>query len=233
MTDLSILDKIKKLSLTADSLQKTGYAEAAALYAEKVQSLLIEHKLEMAQVEKHVLDATDPIDRQEVHPEDCPSDRRCWWADRLIAAIAPAHFCRVVYRGHGQSSFWLVGRASDREVALFMLDYLQNVMLCVAEIEKSGKGQGFKEAFYKGFVDAIHTRYKQTTAKAHNDSKALVVCSQDVQARTRELFPNMGRIFLGQGRSSNRAGLASGNAAGRSIDLGRRGVSTRPKGRLQ
>lgn len=204
----------------------------AEVYAAKAQALLIKHKITLSELERSEALGDDPIGSEDHTPGDCPPDKRCWWAMDLAYCTARAHFCKAIGRAKG-SDFIIVGRAKDREIALYMFDYLSNVMQILAMIEAqqspsglTGRGisKQFRDSFYKGFIDGVAKKYQDamTDATASEGGTALTVCHNAVQDWASSHFE------LGPARSALRgqggAGYTQGRIHGSNMNLGRRGV---------
>lgn len=220
-----ILDKIKKLRATGVSLGKGGHAGGAELYAAKAQDLLIKHKITLAELERSEALGDDPIGFEVFTPGDCPADKRCWWAHSLAVCVGKAHFCIVIGMSR-TSDFKIVGRSKDREIALYMFDYLSNVMQILELLESqklTGPKRGFKDSYYSGFISGVREKYEKAMRKAKDGEggTALVVCSKAVEDWAHTKFD----LITSRSRASfSGTGFGSGKEAGKSMDLGRRGV---------
>lgn len=168
MTDnTKIYDKIRKLLALADATRNSSEAEAA-LAAERVQSLLQDYGLTLAQVEA-AGGAIEQGDRAAV-----TSDRRALykWQQALMAALAENNFClhrvRVedVVDGRKQRAskrHQLVGRKLNVDVTLQTYDYLAVAIKRAAS--EAGYEHAARERDHHVFLDGAVTRLVERLAE--------------------------------------------------------------------
>lgn len=236
MKQESILSKIKKLKDSAASYSEMGNEQAAKLYADKVQALLIKNKLSISDVNLAQLEIEDPMNQEDIQLDGVGGSKRVGWVCQLATIISRAHFCDC-FCTTGKPEPTICGRKSDREVALFVFDYLLRQMI---EAEKRAARQteysrGFKTSFYRGFIYSIGVRYeemmKAAKSKSESDSTALVKASN---AATLWMKKNYKTKKVGRRRvATNGDSFAAGIRAGNSADLSRRGIKSGGKSQLR
>ncbi|KKL68469.1 hypothetical protein LCGC14_2124670 [marine sediment metagenome] len=239
--DDKILDKIQKLSAHAESAEQIGNVAEAQAFATKVQAMLFQHKLSMAEVK-----GFRPPDDIGVVPLDWEKyglkvkQARCQWADQLAGIVASANFCRLMCSRHS-NALTFIGHKEDCEVT----EYLFIVMFRAAEkiAEKAyckefyrcrdrgdvKAARGFKAAFLDAFVNRIFERFGELktqqekegwAAKEEKTSNALTIV-KDTQV---EVDDWMGKN-LSTSRIGNRAprvhvaGTTQGRAMADSVSL--------------
>jgi len=124
-----IIDLIRKLNAHAESAASIGNMAEAEAFAAKVQDLLQQHKLDMAEVEQATLDLEDPMQRRTVQSDDYDRPRkrrRENWTEQLGHVVAAYHFCSMaVVQASNDLLFY--GRQSDIQVAMFIFVYLARI----------------------------------------------------------------------------------------------------------
>lgn len=123
-----IIEKLRKLIAHEQSARSIGNMNEAEAFAGKIQELLTSHKLSMSEVEFETRETTEPIDWERVNlrTEVSGSNRaNIAWRVYIARAIALANSCVVVNaRGCRGTSFFFVGRTSDRELSKMLYVYL-------------------------------------------------------------------------------------------------------------
>jgi hypothetical protein len=197
MNEDRIIDKLVKLKSHMESAKKLGSEEEAYAFAQKIQELLTDYKLDMTDVELAQIDRENPVDKELVTPDAMhqagvrPRLRRIKWMEMMAAGVAAGHYCRfLVYGGSSLISF--VGRKTDTQIASYM--YLT---LCRAAEELADKAyaqrwkelsvmsdvrfaRGFRKSFLTGFAQTIQKRYverrnsKRYEVEMNSDSRAII-----------------------------------------------------------
>jgi hypothetical protein len=135
-----LLDKLAKLRRHADSAKEIGNEAEAQAFAEMFQRLVVEHKVNVSDIEYSQLETEEPVGRHYINYQkhEIPLKRkRIDWVESLAGVVAQAHFCRILVT-LGSSRITLVGRKSDCEVAEYVLVTLQRAAEKMA-----------KKAYYK------------------------------------------------------------------------------------
>lgn len=135
-----LLDKLAKLRRHADSAKEIGNEAEAQAFADMFQRLVVEHKVNVSDIEFEQQEADEPVGRHHINyaQHGIPLKRkRIDWVESLAGVVAQAHFCRILVT-LGSSRITLVGRKSDCEVAEYVLVTLQRAAEKMA-----------KKAYYK------------------------------------------------------------------------------------
>ena len=165
-----MVEKLQKLIAMERSARTIGNLAEAEAFASKIQELLFEHGLSMSEVEIQEQEKDEQVDRAFVR--DIVSGGRCAWLETLSGAVASSCFCRrhVV---PGRSAQVFIGRTSDREAAVTLLQMLSSTALDLArkaakekvfdramyyEDEIPRERSNFRKSFLHGFADAIDSR---------------------------------------------------------------------------
>lgn len=241
MTKEKIIDRLQKLQAKASSAAELGNEAEALAFAEKVQELLMRHKLDMSVLSIKQQDDEEPLG--ETWVETRGKQKRSNWIVRLADAVCVAYFCRNLV-GRNTDAIFIIGRKTDRQIAEFVLLRLINF------IEAEGKRQhgalryrlwkeggdmseahGFLASFRLGAVRRISQRLKdlRKAEAAQGGSMALVIVKSDVEvealAKEHTTF-TVSATLIGGG---NRAGYQAGDAAGERADISGSGLSSGDK----
>lgn len=203
-----ILAKLAKIKAMADGAAAIGSEAEAQAFADMLNKLLIEHKLEMSDVEFANLQQEEPVEREtwdefynrvQLLKEAGVKTRkvRVDWMERLASTIARAHCCRIIVIS-GSSVVQLVGRRSDRVVAEYMIVTLTRAAQDIArkELQKyrwevykrdghCKAAQGFHAAFLRSFVIRLMERFdelKRQRTSAPDGSMALIRIDREQKA---------------------------------------------------
>lgn len=134
---MKIIDKIQKLLRHAESARQIGNIAEAEAFAAHVQTLLIQHKLDIATVERTMLDLEDPIEHRFVEGDEFgqrSKKRREGWTEGLACVIAENHFCRMAVTPNS-NAITFFGRRSDIEITIFMFTYLSRLAAKFGQLE--------------------------------------------------------------------------------------------------
>jgi hypothetical protein len=211
-----ILTLIRKLQAKAVGAEKIGSIAEAEAFAAKVQELLIQHKLEMSDVELDKQDNEDPIAVTFVDQQAFGigfKRVRVGWQEQLAYVIAKANFCGSLV--HPKSNFiWFVGREADREVATFVYgrlvpqmkyqsdwDYGQHFRQAIREGSDVTELRGFKASWLAGAIAAIKQRLDQNLDEHTGDPRvqALVL---NAEAAVEEFLRGYGKTPTPRGRDA-------------------------------
>ncbi len=183
-----ILDKLRKIKAMADGAAAINSEAEAQAFTDMLNKLLVDHKLEMSDVEFADLEREEPVERDswqdyrqrvDVMKKAGVKHRktRVDWMERLASAIARAHMCRIIVVP-ASSCVQLVGRRSDKAVAEYMIVTLTRAAQDLATKEhgrysweiykRDGNCQaanGFKAAFLRSFVMRLIDRFDELKRK--------------------------------------------------------------------
>lgn len=130
-----LLQKLAKMKAQAEGAAAIGSEAEAQAFAQKLQELLLHHKIHMSDVEAINLEQEEPITEHFVDFKagSIPfKKRRVEWSENLASVVAWAHFCRLlVHRGSNYITF--VGRESDCQVAEYMFVTLHRAVDKIAD----------------------------------------------------------------------------------------------------
>lgn len=247
MTQEKLLDKLTKLKRHADSAKAIGSEAEAQAFAEKLQSLLLEHDLQMSDLDFEKLAVDEPIGDNLVDFAEygIPVKKsRVAWMQTLAVMVAKANFCRVLVYARS-SNFTLVGRAEHRAVAEYMIVTLTRAVMDISKTahtkyiwevwkrdHSTAAARGFKDSFITGFLYRLFERIEaRKNAAAGSSSTALVRINRETQAVDDEMTR---RQVAGQTRKmhglrladpSNREGIRRGKDAADKVNLDGKAVA--------
>ena len=227
-----VIDLVRKLFSKAESARGIGNADEAAAFADKANDLLIRHKLEQTELEMQDEGDNDPFARDDVLSEIWGGVRHKW-STNLVTAIARAHFCsavfdRVVYARGGKITgrVSLIGRNSDREIVLFLIQTLHREAKRLAR--EAVKAGAHRTSFLMGFTTAIYKRLNERQAAVKQQGgQYAVVRLNDLES---QLEQKVSELFGATSQMRSRASyidgrsFEAGQAAGANVGLG--GISS-------
>lgn len=173
-----IIDKIRKLLAHKESAEKIGSIKEAEVFAARISKLLSDYKLEMSDISNNQK-VEEEIEKEyvDLNNLDIPETLR---KDELLVTlayiIAKANFC-IVVSTHKSNRFYLIGKKTDKQIAIYIFHLLYRASREMAEAEyrreyykhkirgEEEKMKGFKKAFLHGFNLAIHERLKRQEAE--------------------------------------------------------------------
>jgi hypothetical protein len=188
MPSEKIIDKIVKLKKMSDGAKAIGSEIEAEAFASMLQKMLLDHRLEMSDIEFASMEKESAVERHFIDYEQYPDikikKQRVMWIERLAGVVARAHFCEILVHP-GSSFITLIGRHEDWAVAEFALCTLQRAAAKMAKTadyqhrlrchrEHKPVGRGFKESWLESFVVRIADRYEAERSSRLGQSTALV-----------------------------------------------------------
>lgn len=236
-----ILQRVKKLLNKAESCKEIGSLAEAEAFAEGAQKLLAKYKLDMFALEGIELEKKDPLG--ELHVDWKVNGvrhrrKRVAWIEWLAGHVARAHFCRIVVYSKS-SSILLIGRKSDREVAEYVLTTLVHSAEDLAqkgywkvryEAQKRGdwNTNGYKAAFFYGFVNGIKEKYERIKRTQEENSKAMALVyvrsDKEVALYMKDTM-KLGKATAVKGKANTSArGYAEGFNAGVNANTSANGI---------
>ena len=197
-----VFSKLQKLIAHERSARAIGNTEEAEAFAQRIATMLTEHKLSMTEVEFEAQDAHDPIGDSNSAALSSSFEE---WHHLLAKGVATSLYCRVMTmteEGKPTGAFVWIGRASDRAAAVEMFKYLASLGQQFAKVRVSEMAQS------SVLVDLHRAAAHNKTVKAQIDRQA------------RKLFKDWTKDFLfGFGAAlherltSNRQKLEAGSNA--------------------
>ena len=225
----AVIDKLRKIIAMSDSAKSIGNLAEAEAFATKAQELLLKHKLDMSDVEFSAEELNEPVLSEVLEADELldmtHKQRQDKWIGILISAVTKANFCRAL--GYRRSNrYTVVGRASDRQAATELFQYLSKAAIEMAPREALAHGaintkKSFISAFKLGFASAIARRLtvKAAELKAGAQVQGLIRIDQMTRAtddKFKELFPNTqnARVTRARNYTGYQAGRTYGTAVG-------------------
>jgi len=232
----TILEKIKKLKAMEESANELGNDHDAAASAAKVQNLLLQHKIEMSEVED--FDITDDIfvDEEDYYWEDSGiphSGKRSHWLTRLAMHVADHNGCQTLsYKGSNRVC--ILGTEDSRNIVTYILSVLARFgkSSCDKAYRKEyykakNEGtqylmKGFKRAFLAAYVRTIGNRLHEANKEqlAEVSERGLMVLNAETLAVQEYLDSMKLGKSTGFRGTRNQAGREAGAAAGNEANIG-------------
>jgi len=215
-----VIEKIKKLMALQESAQKVGSLEEAANAAEKIQTLLLKHNLEMFDI--HSSKNKSHIKRDDlkgVYNKKNEGE----WIFILYSEIARNNFCDVILQGYFDGKdkkkyVILLGDKDNSEVVRFMALQAENAIrhletLCWKKLtgQHGDKRNAFRRAYFMGAARGIGAQLRVAKEKAMKSSEnvfAMVKVNSDALEKAKEIeFPNLRSGKMRKNLSSDIGGM--------------------------
>jgi hypothetical protein len=249
MTQDKILDKLGKIKRMAEGAKAIGSEAEAQAFAEMLQKLLIDHKLEMTDLEFDQFEKEQPV---EIHYIDYTKHKdikirrtRVPWIEILGSIVAKAHFCRILIYGN-TSMLSLVGRKEDVAVAEYTFITLQRTLEHISdkqayyyrlECARNGQraGHGFRESFIAAFLQRLQQRLDERLKVATSECTALVRVEKSLTAVNEFMDKNFKAAkALSRQLIYHAEGVKRGVEAANKVNLdGKAVATTESKGQLR
>lgn len=229
----SIIEKVKKLLTMAER----GTEHEAAIAAAKAQSLLMQHNIDLSQIDAAGSKAHEQVREWLLET----MSRKQIWKGNLACAIAEANFCRMWWLG---SDLKLVGKEHNVQIAHHLYDYLVEAVERVTKAALAAERhhqqdtlnlfsrRAWANSFRLGCAHRLCDRLREQKLRMQIEGlpEAKVVALTCVEVYQRELEAiaqwmrehgiKLGGKVRSQARTS-RSGYQAGKAAGDSISLNR------------
>jgi hypothetical protein len=243
-----LLDKLAAMKRHADSCAAIGNEAEAQAFVDRLQQMLLDHDLQMSDLEFDEMDRDQPIDQVWLNytAHGIPNKKtRTEWMERLASMIARANFCRIIVVSK-TSNVWLVGRPEHRAVAEYMIVTLTRAVIDISkkahmqyvwEVYKRDRNthaaRGFKESFVTGFLFRLFQRLEERKSAAGSSTETglMRINREDAaveaeMAKKRETKETKKAHGLRLADPSNREGVKRGKAAAENVNLDGRAVGT-------
>lgn len=247
-----LLNKLAGLKRMAEGAAAIGSEAEAQAFAEMLQKLLLDHDLEMSDLEFAEM-AKEKIEDSYLNFSQHgikAKKTRTAWMEKLSAIICRSNFCRIIVQPKS-SNIWIVGRREHRAVAEFMVVTLTRAVIdiskkeyakfyyeCIRQDGHPERARGFKDAFTTGFLYRLFQRLEERK-NAASDANAIALMrlnredaavEQEMQRR-RELNKDdpsatFKKKALKVAEPENLEGLKRGVKAADGIDLGGRAIES-------
>ncbi len=227
-----LLDRIKKLQSLAGNNPSESEAIAAAA---KVQELLLEHNLSMADVDGHEVGETAEKVGKARYTIPNADELTITWKSYLYHGIAKNNFCNSLSH-RGTLNISIVGKPSNVIAVCYLADVLINQIerLAAKEAKSVLRNKAlFQREYCFGAAQRIVARLREARERstASVTSQALVLASGAELARVfGGFFPDVRRVSTQvSGRTS---GFGAGRNAGNGISLPGGGITAGTRGLL-
>jgi hypothetical protein len=219
-----VIDKIKKLLASAG--QKDNANEAAAAFA-RAQALATKHRIELAEIQLSTdAQEADPM-VQETFAASSGVRVMGWKKALLFGMQTPLGVYCLFFQGRAE--FTIVGKQADVQTAAYLYQAISAEIERLAARLAQGRGAGYANAFKLGatktVVSRLHAAHAETmqAAQASGASSTALACVAQGYDAGKAWYAATGekvRTIGSYASCSSAAGLAAGQEAGKSIDIG-------------
>ncbi len=239
-----IIDKIRKLHLHAQSAEKIGSDAEAQAFAQMVNRLLNQHRLEMTDIQFEEKRKSEPVTQVEIdfrkHGDTYRGKKVEWkykktrveWIEKLASIVARAHSCEILVF-ENSNRLGLVGTETNRQIAEYVLitlmrsaekvswdEYAKYFYKCRDEghVESA---RGFRHAWLIGFIGRISERFEEEKRKMQGDTTGTALVRYDRERMdVQDFIKNMGRAKMVPSRTiHNYAGVMAGRKKADEMNL--------------
>lgn len=203
MSNVKVIEKIKKLFELSKNNPSEEEARSAAL---KAQELLVQHNIDIAEVEDCSLDKIEKIGEVEV---DLEAKK---WKYELATIVSKNFRCKHFYHGKDQLVFY--GHETDATVAAETFKYLFNAgnRLGNKLAREARKEYGYADNVYNSCVVGFCQGIRQ--ALAEQSSALMVVVPEDVKDGFEDLSKNFRNMRLSRVKAYHRGAFEAGKQQG-------------------
>lgn len=178
MDENKMIDKIKKLLAKSDSAKELGNTAEAETYAMKVQELLIQHNLEMADLKEEekseiIMEVMDLKDIFNIGKSEGP------WITQLIGTLAMYNLCRIIIIGRmSGNKIYIFGEEHNIEVVKYMHDQIVTKVKKLSlkawsEYRGMEKRNTFLRGYKSGVVIGITSKLREQQANQMNQYEGM------------------------------------------------------------
>ena len=177
MTDLAVLDRIKKLRALATSSNPNEAAAAAGV----ANKLILKHQITEAQLATEDSSKESKLDNMFDDPEPIyVSQRVSAWKVDLATLLARHYGCalwndksvRSDTQARGVSRFRLIGREGDVQIVKFMFSWFVTEIQKLCEASCRGQGLNYRDSYCKGAVKGIESLLTYTRERTIHEAKS-------------------------------------------------------------
>lgn len=251
MPPQGLMEKIKKLHAMSESAKQIGNEAEAAAFAGKVQDLLMEHKLDMAEIDMstnvdiHIDINQEYFDWSQYGMENTAKSSA--WKAMLAHAVAINNNCKVLSLNK-TNRLILIGSADSRQVVSYMIAFL-------AQYGEDAVEKGYRQEYYKAkkdnrtyimkgwrrsfmfaYVDTVRLRLEEAKAKmmaAHCHERGLMVLNKEDQAVEDFVAAHYPKLTHKKSVGAyNAAGQAHGTRAGQNVNIHSGGIGVNTRGAI-
>ncbi len=244
MVTEKIIDKIKKLHLHAESARNIGSEQEAQAFAQMVNRLLNQHRLELTDIQFEEQRKNEPVSQVEIdfrkHGDTFRGKKVEWkhkktrveWIERLASIVAGAHSCRILV-WEKSNRLALVGTETNRQIAEYVLitlmraaeklswdEYAKYFYKCRDDGDVTA-ARGFRHAWLIGFISRIDERFEEEKRKMQGDTTGTALVRYDRERMdVAEFMKNMGKATRTPTRGiHNVAGILAGRKKADDMNL--------------
>lgn len=200
MTTEKVLDRLQKMKAMAEGAKAIGSEQEAQAFADMLQKLLLDHKLQMSDLEFQKMEAEQPVEQHTIDQFKHGmkfKNKRVEWQETLAQIVADAHFCRIMVTER-TNLITLIGRAEDIAVSEYLFVTLCRALDKIADLElwkyryeqiktygKRGgpAAKGFRASFVNAFLGRLRQRFaEQRAARVNGQSTALTRIDKSTKA---------------------------------------------------
>ncbi len=227
-----LLDKLGKIKKMADGAAAIGSEAEAQSFADMLNKLLLDNKLEMTDLEFEQFEKEQPVETSYINYTLYPDVRiyphRVAWTEQLARIIAEAHFCRILLHPHS-SRITLVGRREDTVVAEYLFIVLMRALDKIERLERrkfrretqTKSGDGFRDSFIQAFLMRLRDRFLDLRRARNIESTALMRLKKSDKAVAEYIEKNYDRTAKALSVSTrfHREATVRGRAAADKVNL--------------
>lgn len=164
----SIIEKVKRLQALSKSSNLNEAMNAAAI----ANRLIDEHRLTEEDLDDNpMVDDLDPV---------YETGKITTWKNNLVILVAGHYGCAVYIaqtypNGRKYSSYHLVGKKSDIEIAKYMIIYFMNQCDNLSGIHARGKGRIYANSFCLGFVSGVVQKLNESRKDIESKSGSDII----------------------------------------------------------
>lgn len=197
-----VIDKIRKLHAHAQSAEKIGSEQEAQAFAQMVNRLLNQHRLELTDIQFEEQRKNEPVTQAEIDFRKYGDTHRGkkveWkhksvrveWIEKLAGVVAGAHSCQILVVEKSNRLF-LCGTETNRQIAEYVLITLMRVAEKLSWDEYAKffyrsrdegdvtRARGFRHAWLIGFISRIAERFDEEKRKMQGDTTGTALVRYD------------------------------------------------------
>ena len=223
-----ILKKLAKLRAAMESAKNVGSSDEAENYAEQLNRLLLQYKISEHELDHVDTKAGSDYGTNIIYPGGKKS-KRIAWTEFLAIRLQIACFCRVLI-SRNSNAISAFGRARDRELMGYMLEFLTNAIDLTANRRfrrlEAGYRQGYKASFRNAATLSVSDRLARLRVEMTNSPNsgraelALRTEDQRLAEAYSKAFPAThlaSKLHLDQGK--HELGRTEGHEFGLHVDV--------------
>lgn len=226
-TEYNLKDIVAKIAKLREVARRAGTPEEAAVFAEKVQSMLLKYNL--AETE---LDSFRPDDLSAfINDEGLPVGGR--WRPMLLIEVARSSFVEMVVDWKrdkkGNRFYRMIGRPENVEVAketyLWLIEQISDMASKGFKDAYTDMGRtAWMNAFKNGAAEIVSRRLamqRMEQERVVEQSKALMVVNDQSKAALAKFYPQVGKSKALGGKERYGEAYETGRRAGADVNLSR------------